>query len=596
MLLTRCTRRRPVSLLVGAQRWCSSMDKIHQFWSTIQLATPSARLQRKIGGRVLLANPNKNKGLAFTKEERAKYGLDGLLPPAYRKLATQVEVNMNNLRGIPNDLHKYAYLRSVQDTNKRLFYTLLMLYTEELMPIVYTPVVGEASLHYSHLFRKTRGLFVSIDNAGNIEKLFRNWNQDGVKAIVATDGERILGLGDCGANGMAISVGKMALYSAIGGIHPDLTLPVCIDVGTNNEELLNNPHYIGLRRKRARGQEYDQFVEEFIQTVEKVYGKNCLIQFEDFGTSNAERLLRKYKSKCCTFNDDIEGTASVMLAGLLASNKVTKKKLKDHTYLFFGAGSAGLGMAENLAHYLTRQESLSHQEAIDRIWLVDMDGLVDTSRTTDDTNSRRMVFAKKARPTKNLEEIVHMVKPSVLVGASTVANSFNPAILSFMSETHRTPIIFSLSNPTSKSECTAEDAYRYTHGRCLFASGSPFDPVTFGDQCFKPSQANNVFIFPAMALAVMACKVNYIPEAAFLEASEALADQVTADQLAHGSLYPPLKQIRSVTLNVAVRLCEWFYRNELATKHPEPKDKKQYLSGIQYNPAYDSSIDCSIKT
>ncbi|CAG2112006.1 unnamed protein product, partial [Medioppia subpectinata] len=525
--------------------------------------------------------------LAFTTREREALYLKGLLPPCIRTQDMQVELAMTNIRLQKDDLGKYMFLRELQDHNKRLFYRVLQLYTSELMPIVYTPGVGAACQKYSMLFKRPRGLFITVHDAGRVPSILANWPEPDVKAIVVTDGERILGLGDLGANGMGIPVGKMALYSAIGGIPPELTLPVCIDVGTNNEALLNDPYYIGLKQRRVTGSEYNHLIDEFMEAVVKRWGRQTLIQFEDFANNNAFRLLERYKTRYCVFNDDIQGTASVAVAGIMASLKITGTKITQHTFLFQGAGEAALGTADLLVMAM-EQEGLSTEDARNRIWLLDSQGLVTMSRMGRN-DKHKMQFAKQAADTKNLEEIVDLVKPSCIIGVSAVSGAFTPTILKKVASYHKRPIVFALSNPTSKAECTAEEAYKHTDGQCVFASGSPFDPVAHNGKTFHPGQGNNAYIFPGVALAVMACGVNEIRDEVFLVAAKALADLVTKQDCDEGRVYPHLDQINETSLRLAAKVAQWFYTEGYATHRPEPEDKYLFLKGKQYDATYDGS-------
>jgi malate dehydrogenase (oxaloacetate-decarboxylating)(NADP+) len=540
---------------------------------------------KELKGIYLLREPNVNKDLAFTTREREAYNLKGLLPPAIRTQDLQVKIVMENIRTLNDDLAKYMLLRDLQDHNKRLFYRVLQLYTTELMPIVYTPIVGLACQKYSLIFKRPRGLFITVHDAGRISSILANYREPDIKAIVVTDGERILGLGDLGANGMGIPVGKMALYSAIGGIPPELTLPVTLDVGTNNETLLADPYYIGLKQKRVTGNEYDHFIDEFMEAVVQRWGRSCLIQFEDFGNKNAFRLLEKYRTKYCTFNDDIQGTASVAVAGIIASLKITGTKITQHTFLFQGAGEAALGTADLIVMAMEK-EGMKTEEAINRIWLIDSQGLVTTNRTND---KHKMIYAKHAVSTKNIEEIVDLVKPSCIIGVSAISGAFTESILKKMASICKRPIVFALSNPTSKAECTAEEAYRYTEGRCVFASGSPFDPVTINGKTFYPGQGNNSYIFPGVALAVMACGVHEIKNEVFLVAAKALADLVSKKDFDEGRVYPPIETINETSLRIASKVAQWFYAEGFANHRPEPDDKYLFLKGKLYDATYDGS-------
>ncbi|XP_067134641.1 NADP-dependent malic enzyme-like [Centruroides vittatus] len=534
---------------------------------------------------IYIRDPKVCKGLAYTGREREVLKLRGLLPPAVRSAELQVKAVLENLKGYENDLSRYLYLRQLQDDNERLFYRVLCEHTDLLMPIVYTPTVGLACLKYSVLFERPRGLYLSVHDSGHIYNILGNWPEKDVKAIVVTDGERILGLGDLGANGMGISVGKLALYTALAGIPPYLTLPVTLDVGTNNEGLLADPFYIGLKQKRVRGPEYDDFIEEFMEAVVKKFGRFCLIQFEDFGNSNAFRLLEKYKYHYCTFNDDIQGTASVAVAGIIASLKITGKKLSQNIFLFQGAGEAALGTADLLVMAMD-QEGLSKDEAASRIWMIDSKGLIVKNRPSGGVTAHKGKYAKECHPIQNLEEIVKFVKPTVLIGVSAQKGVFTPAVLKAMASMSDHPVVFALSNPTDKAECTAEEAYTYTEGKCVFASGSPFPPFTYQGKTYHPGQGNNAYIFPGMALAVTGCGVHHINDESFLVAAKALANQVTKEHISEGRVYPPLQSIRDVSLNIAAKLAQYFYVESMATYRPEPEDKVSFLKGKQYDYNY----------
>ncbi|MGC8720695.1 MAG: NAD-dependent malic enzyme, partial [Thermodesulforhabdaceae bacterium] len=457
------------------------------------------RLSNLPKGIDILRNPDLNKSTAFTEQERDALGLRGLLPPRVHTIQEQMQRVLENLRRKPNNLEKYIFMISLQDRNKTLFYRVLLENIEELMPIVYTPTVGEACLQYGHIFRRPRGIFVTPQDRGRIVSLLRNWPHKCIRIIVVTDGERILGLGDLGADGMGIPVGKLALYTACAGIHHSLSLPITIDVGTDNEVLLNDPLYIGIRQKRLRGPEYDELIEEFIMAVNHVF-PGALIQFEDFGNRNAFRLLKRYRDRVCCFNDDIQGTASVTLAGLYSAMRITGGRLRDQKILFLGAGEAGIGTGELIVSAMV-SEGLSVEEARERCWYVDSRGLVVAAR--DDLTEHKKEFAHDHPFLPDLISAVKAIKPTILIGVSGKPRMFTPEVLSEMARINERPVIFSLSNPTSNTECTAEEAYRYTGGRAIFASGSPFDPVEVDGKVFYPAQGNNVYIFPGVGLGVM---------------------------------------------------------------------------------------------
>lgn len=535
-------------------------------------------------------NPALNKGMAFSLEERLQLGIHGLLPPCFISQDVQLQRVLKNYDMKRDDLDRYVFLMGLQDRNEKLFYRVLSSDIDRFMPIIYTPIVGLACQQYGLIFRRPRGLFISIHDRGHISTLLQNWPEKDVRAVCVTDGERILGLGDLGCCGMGIPVGKLALYTACGGVPPHQCLPIMLDVGTDNEALLKDPLYIGLRHKRVRGQAYDDLLDEFMKAVSDRYGMDCLIQFEDFANVNAFRLLSKYRNKYCTFNDDIQGTAAVAVAGLLAALHVTKSKMCDHTIVFQGAGEAAMGIAELVAMAMEK-EGLAKEECLKKIWMVDSKGLVVKGR--DQLTHEKERFAHQHPQMKKLEDVVRDLKPTAIIGVAAVAGAFTQQIITDMASFNERPIIFALSNPTSKAECTAEQCYTLTGGRGIFASGSPFDPVTLSDgRTFFPGQGNNAYIFPGVGLAVTACAIRHITEEIFLTAAEALARLVTEKDLAEGRLYPPLSSIRDVSLTLAAKIMEYAYEHNMATLRPEPSDKEAYLHSLTYSTDYDEfSVD-----
>jgi malate dehydrogenase (oxaloacetate-decarboxylating)(NADP+) len=534
-----------------------------------------------------IRDPRLNKGMAFTLEERMTLGIHGLLPPRVKTQEEQVRMCKENIDSYDHDINKYIYLCDLQDRNERLFYRLLAENVEQMMPIVYTPTVGLACQKFGLIYRRPRGLFITINDRGHILDILKNWPESKVKAVVVTDGERILGLGDLGAYGMGIPVGKLALYTALAGVKPHQCLPILLDVGTNNPELLGDPNYLGLRRNRITGQMYDDFVDEFMEAVVIRYGQNTLIQFEDFALHNSFRLLNKYQLKYCTFNDDIQGTAAVALAGLEASLRVTNTKMMDNTFLFLGAGGAATGIVKLIVRAMVH-DGISEAEAASRIWLCDVNGLICQSRS--DIRDELKIFSKDAPHMKSFLEIIHHVKPTAILGASASAGAFNQEILETMAKLNERPVVFALSNPTSRAECTAEEAYKHTDGRVVFASGSPFEPVTYKGKKYVPGQGNNAYIFPGVALGVLAAGIRHITDDIFFLAAKTLAESVAEEDLAVGRLYPAQTQIHRVSMIIAKAIVEDGYANGTATTYPEPKDKSKLIERQLYDWRYAKSL------
>ncbi|RHY91359.1 hypothetical protein DYB35_007910 [Aphanomyces astaci] len=519
-----------------------------------------------------------------TPEQRTNQKLRGLLPAAVWTPEQHLEHAMIQLRSKVTPLEKYIFMQSMQDNNEDLYYRMLVNYTHELMPIVYTPTVGQVSKPLvSHIYRQTpRGLYISINDLGHVSELLDNWPEHDIRAIVFTDGERILGLGDLGINGMGIPVGKLALYTACAGVHPKYCLPVTLDVGTNTQSILDDPFYMGLKQKRDRTEKYDQLVDEFMHAAKAKYGPQVLLQFEDFGNTNAFRLLHRYQNTHCTFNDDIQGTACVVLGGLYAAEKLTNKPLAEHTFVFLGAGEAGTGIADLIAMAIAKESNSSLEVARRRIYLVDSKGLVTKDRL-DSLQHHKLLYAHDEEPAANLLETIHRIKPSVLVGVSTIAHSFSQQVCEFMAATNERPVIFALSNPTSKAECTAEEAYTFTNGQCVFASGSPFDPVTLHGQTYVPGQGNNAYVFPGIGLGVVAAGLTRVDDNIMLIAAQTLADKVTDADLATGSVYPPLSSIRQVSVEIAAAVAEYGFKQGYATVEA-PASWVDHCKAAMYNP------------
>jgi malate dehydrogenase (oxaloacetate-decarboxylating)(NADP+) len=532
-------------------------------------------------GYEVLHNPRLNKGTAFTEAERRKYGLEGLLPPAVTTLALQVARRRAEIAALNDDLQKYLVLSDLQARNETLFYAVVMSDPATYMPLVYTPTVGEACQKFAHIFRQARGMYLPISARGRIDEILGNWPEADARFIVVTDGERILGLGDLGAGGMGIPLGKLALYTACAGVPPQYCLPVVLDVGTNNQLLLDDPLYQGLRQHRVRGDEYIAFVDEFVAAVERRHPK-CCIQWEDFANLNAVPILARYRDRICTFNDDIQGTAAVALAGIFAAVRITGQKLTDQRFLFLGAGSAATGIAE-LITLAMAQEGLDPAAARQRNALFDINGLLVTSRT--DLADFQKPFVQERAPVATFVEAVEALRPTAIIGVSTVPKLFNRPVIEAMARLNERPIIFPYSNPTSRSECTAEEAYRWSDGRAIFASGSPFAPVEIGGRRFVPGQGNNVYIFPAMGMAVFATEATRVTEPMFVVAARAVAEQVTPEDLAVGLIYPPQTRILEASLHVAERVAGAIFDQGLA-RMPRPADIGALIRARAYRPVY----------
>ena len=532
-------------------------------------------------GYDLLRNPRLNKGTAFTEAQRRAWGLEGLLPPAVTTLALQVARRHAEIAALQDDLQKYLVLSDLQTRNETLYYAVLMSDPATYMPIVYTPTVGEACQKFGHIFRAPRGMYLPVSSRGRLKQLLSNWPERDVRFIVVTDGERILGLGDLGAGGMGIPIGKLSLYTACAGVPPQYCLPIVLDVGTNNQVLLDDPLYQGLRQHRVRGEEYLAFIDEFVAAVEQLYPK-CCIQWEDFANFNAVPVLARYRDKICTFNDDIQGTAGVALAGIYGALRITGQKLSEQRFLFLGAGSAATGIAE-LISLAMAQEGMDLAAARRRNALFDINGLLVTSRT--DLAGFQKPFAQEAAPVPTFVAAVEALKPTGIIGVSTVPKLFNHDVIGAMARINQRPIIFPYSNPTSRSECSAEEAYRWSDGRAVFASGSPFPPVEIAGRHFVPGQGNNVYIFPAMGMAVFATEAKRVTEEMFIVAARAVAEQVTEENLSTGLIYPPQSHILNASLHVAERIAAYIFDQGLA-RVPRPDDVGALIRARAYRPVY----------
>ena len=537
--------------------------------------TPSKR------GLDLLQDPRLNKGTAFTEKERAAFGLEGLLPPRVFTIQEQLGRVMENFLAKPTDLERYVFMVALQDRNETLFYRTVVDHLPEMMPIIYTPTVGEACARFGHIFRRPRGLYLSSRDRGRVAEVLRNWPEREVAVIVVTDGERILGLGDLGSYGMGIPIGKLALYTACGGIRPSLCLPVMLDVGTDNSALLSDPLYTGLHQSRLRGEEYESLVDEFMDAVTTVF-PGALVQFEDFATDNAVSLLARYGDQACAFNDDIQGTAAVTLASILVSGRITGRHLVEERLLFAGAGAAAMGIAD-LAVTAFRRAGLSETDALSRIWMFDSKGLLVRGRPGLAGPAVR--YAQKHTSPGALPEAIRAIQPTALIGVTGQAQLFTPAVLRAMAEVTERPLVFALSNPTSRAECTAEQAYDGTEGRGVFSSGSPSGPVESHGRRFVPSQTNNSYIFPGLGLAVTATSSRRVTGAMLLAAADALAAQTPESVVSQGGLLPPLERIREVSHGIAVAVVRVVRDAGLAGREV-PEDLERYLRDRMYRPDY----------
>ncbi len=531
-------------------------------------------------GFQVLNSASLNKGTAFTEEEREQYNLRGLLPPKVVSSETQLKRTLNNLRRTHDDIEKYIFLTALQSRNERLFYKLVINHIEEVMPLIYTPTVGQACKEYAHLYRRPRGMYITANDKGEIKEILENWPFKDIKVIVVTDGERILGLGDLGANGIGIPIGKLALYVACAGIPPHQCLPIMLDVGTNNVEYLHDDFYLGLAQSRIKGDEYNDLVDEFIQGVKEVFPQ-ALIQFEDFLTPNAYTLLNKYRNEVLCFNDDIQGTAGVALAGVYASTRISGLNFKDMKIMFLGAGSAATGIAD-LICYALQQEGLSESEARKRLWFVDVEGLV--------VKERKGLMSHNEPYMHEHEQIgfidaINDIKPNVLIGATGAPNTFTRGVIEAMSSVNERPTIFALSNPASRAECTALEAYEWSCGKVIFASGSPFPALDYEGKKYTPGQGNNVYIFPGIGLGTIISKAAVITEDMFLVAARTLADQVSQDDLDKGMIYPPLNSIREVSYNIALAVAEDAYETKV-TLTERPDDLEERIRNYMYDPDY----------
>ena len=542
-------------------------------------------MKTNLRGEELLFNPHLSKSTAFTEKERETLGLVGLLPDVVESEELQISRVMQQLGNKNTDLDRYIYLISLLDHDETLFYKVLMSDPARFLPIVYDPTIAEACLKFGHIYRGPRGMYVSLKRRGRVKDVLRNWPEKDVRVICVTDGGRILGLGDIGANGMGIPIGKLQLYTATAAVPPQALLPIFLDAGTNNEEILRDPLYLGLRQTRPRTEELYQFVDEFVNAVQEVFPL-CCIHFEDWTGVDAVHLLQRYRDKVSCYNDDIQGTASVTLAGLVNAVRIKGTKLSEEKVMFLGAGSAGIGIADLIASTM-RTEGISEQQARSRIALFDVKGLIEASRK--DLEDFQRPYAHQLQPTKDFVAAIDTFKPTAIIGVSTIGKAFNRNVVEAMARINQRPIVFALSNPTDHAECTPTEAYGWTQGRAIYAAGVQFPPLRVDGTTLIPSQANNVYIFPAMGMAIYATQAKRVTDEMFIVAAHAVADQVTKQQREEGMLYPPQANLLDVELATAAKIAEVIFARGLA-RVDKPDDVAAFIRKHAYEPKYPSFV------
>ena len=532
-------------------------------------------------GSSLFRDAAVNRDTAFSAKDRKRLHLEGLLPVVVETIDQQVQRVNLHLKNKPNDLERYIYLSSLNDRNETLFYKVLMSDPARFVPIMYDPTVGEACLKFSHIYREKSGMYISLNDKGNVKQVLRNWPVEDVRFICVSTGGRILGLGDLGANGMGIPLGKLQLYTACAAVPPEGLLPMLLDCGTDNQDLLDDPLYIGLRKRRPTTQALDEFVDELVDAVQEVF-PDCCMHFEDWKGTDAIRLLAKYKDKVCCYNDDIQGTAAVALAGIMGALKIKGENITDQKVLFLGAGSAGLGIADMIAAAM-QLEGSSVEEARQNISLFDVNGLLDKSRT--DLSAEQKIFTTDVKPTKDLLTAIKEIKPTILIGVSTIGKAFTEEVVKAMTILNKRPIIFALSNPTEHAECTAEEAYKWSGGAAIYASGVPFDQVKIGGKIFVPGQANNYYCFPGVSLAIYATNPKRVTDEFWIESARALAGLLTDEEREKGMVFPPQSEILSISTQVAVKVAEAIFKAGEA-RVDEPEDVLTWITNQQYQPVY----------
>jgi malate dehydrogenase (oxaloacetate-decarboxylating)(NADP+) len=532
-------------------------------------------------GMELLQEPSLNKSTAFIEAEKQSLGIVGLVPDVTETMDVQLSRVMMQLGHKTTDLDRYIYLVNLLDHNETLFYRTIMSDPARFLPIVYDPTIGEACLKFGHIYRHTRGMYLSMTRRGGVKEVLRNWPQKDVRFICVTNGGRILGLGDLGANGAGIPIGKLQLYTACAGVPPQYLLPMYLDAGTNNEQYLHDPLYLGMHKTRPPTEELYSFVDEFVEAVQEVFPK-CCIHFEDWTGVDAVRLLQRYRDKYCVYNDDVQGTAGITLAGMINAAKIKGTNLKDEKYLFLGAGSAGIGLANLLCSALVAQ-GMTLKDAQSRVYMFDVNGLLESTRT--DLVDFQKPYAHKHAPTRDFVTAIESIKPTTIIGVSTVGGAFTQTVIEAMSRINERPVVLALSNPTEKAECTPEQAYTWSKGKAIYAAGVQFPPVHLNGQTFLPGQANNFYIFPAVGMAIFATQASRVTDEMFIEAAAGVADQVAPELLKQGLLYPLQANILETEIQTAARVAKLVFDSDLA-RVPRPADMVAFIRSHVYKPEY----------
>jgi malate dehydrogenase (oxaloacetate-decarboxylating)(NADP+) len=535
-------------------------------------------------GVELLQDPSLNKSTAFTEAEKQALGLDGLVPDVTESEDLQLQRVLLQLAQKNTDLDRYIYLVNLLDHNETLFYRTIMSDPARFLPIVYDPTIGEACLKFGHIYRQPRGMYLSMTRRGKVKEVLKNWPQKDVRFICVTDGGRILGLGDLGANGAGIPIGKLQLYTACAGVPPQYLLPMYLDAGTNNEQYLHDPFYLGMRKARPSTGELYSFVDEFVEAVQELFPK-CCIHFEDWTGVDAVHLLQRYREKYCVYNDDVQGTAAIVLAGMINAVEIKGTVLSDEKYLFLGAGSAGIGLADLICSAMVK-EGLPLKQAQSRIYMFDINGLLEETRK--DLFDFQKPYAHRHAPTRDFVAAIESIKPTTIIGVSTVGGAFNQKVVESMSRINERPVIFALSNPTDRAECTAEQAYTWSNGKAIYAAGIQFPPVHFNGQTFLPGQANNFYVFPSIGMAVFATSATRVTDEMFIEAAHAVADQVPSELLKQGLLFPLQSNILEAEIQTAARVAKLVFDSGLA-RVDRPADMVSFIRQHVYKPEYVSA-------